>query len=164
MSCHLPPGTTLRNQSRIKRPLADRSTATVVSNSFLSFIFLRVDQHHSRTSDPSTPHSHRIFTKDGHTSLSRPPHASNTPLHVMSLPNGQIRRRPSSLEQHPTRSGEDARPHRRSASFEKRDPFSSPDIYYGDEDAFRKQFVGWSGRAVSSVSRLCRPILCLGTH
>src|SRR5271156_3650169 len=26
-----------------------------------------------------TPHSHRIFTKDVHISLSRPPHASNTP-------------------------------------------------------------------------------------
>lgn len=103
-------------------------------------------------SPPLSPHLH----KDVHISLSRPPHASNTSLHVMSLPNGQIYRRPSNLEQHPSRSGEDAGLHRRSASFEKRDPFSSPDIYYGDEDAFRKQFVGWSGRAVSSVSRLRR--------
>jgi hypothetical protein len=82
----------------------------------------------------------------------------------MSLPNDQIRRRPSSLERHQSRSSEGAQPHGRSASFEKRDPFSSPDIYYGDEDAFRKQFVGWSGRAVSSVSIICKAILCLGTH
>lgn len=91
--------------------------------------------------------------------LSRPPHISNNSLHVMSLPNGQIRRRPSSLERHQSRSSEGAQPHRRSASFENRDPFSSPDIYYGDEDAFRKQFVGWSGRAVSSVSRVLQAFI-----
>ena len=105
---------------------------------------------------PSTP----TFTASSQKKKSPPRFPSHVlhtlrtpPLHVMSLPNGQIRRRPSSLEQHPSRSGEDARPHRRSASFEKRDPFSSPDIYYGDEDALRKQFVGWSGRAISSVSK-----------
>ncbi|KIV83023.1 hypothetical protein PV11_05084 [Exophiala sideris] len=50
----------------------------------------------------------------------------------MSLPNGHHRRRSSSLE--------------------RRDPYSSPSVYY-DEDAVRRQLLGTRNRAVSSYIR-----------
>lgn len=50
---------------------------------------------------------------------------------------------------------------RRSSSLERRDPYSSPSIYY-DEEAVRRQLLGARNRAVSSV-RLpleCRLWVC----
>ena len=54
----------------------------------------------------------------------------------MSLPNGHHRRRSSSLE--------------------RRDPYSSPSVYY-DEDAVRRQLLGTRNRAVSSVRLFLLP-------
>jgi hypothetical protein len=56
----------------------------------------------------------------------------------MSVPNGLSR---------PPRSNSLGRP----------DPYSSPDVYYGDEDATRRQVVGARNRAISSVC-LNRPL------
>lgn len=44
----------------------------------------------------------------------------------------------------------DAQHHRRNSSLERRDPFSSPSVYY-DEDAVRRQLLGARNRTVSSV-------------
>jgi hypothetical protein len=38
----------------------------------------------------------------------------------------------------------------RSSSLERRDPYSSPSVYY-DEDAVRRQLLGTRNRAISSV-------------
>jgi hypothetical protein len=121
---------------------------------FIVFRFFVANQHRRPPRSCTPPLSPLLISRSPPNILSPPTRISDTSLLVMSLPNGQLRRRPSSLERPSSRSGEGARPHRRSSSLEKRDPFSSPDIYYGDEEAFRKQFLGWSGRAVSSVSRL----------
>lgn len=42
---------------------------------------------------------------------------------------------------------------RRSSSLDRRDPYSSPSVYY-DEDAVRRQLLGARNRAVSSVRAL----------
>jgi hypothetical protein len=111
----------------------------------------------TRSSGPLTPRSPLISRSAN--SLSLPPIQLTTPPLVMSVPNGQLYRRPSSLERRPSRSGDEAKSRRISLTLtlDKRDPYASPDIYYGDEDAFRKQFLGWNNRAVSSVGRLFRP-------
>lgn len=47
----------------------------------------------------------------------------------------------------------DGQHHRRNSSLERRDPYSSPSVYY-DEDAVRRQLLGARNRTVSSVRLL----------
>jgi len=88
-----------------------------------------------------TTHNDLLHTLFHEQSLPNPKKISrNLTSLVMSLPNAAHHHR------------------RRSSSLERRDPFSSPSIYY-DEEAVRRQLLGSRNRAVTSVSCLFPPFL-----
>ncbi|KAK5064564.1 hypothetical protein LTR84_000397 [Exophiala bonariae] len=57
----------------------------------------------------------------------------------------------------------DAQHHRRNSSLERRDPYSSPSVYY-DEDAVRRQLLGARNRTVSSYIKPARATLFEATN